>query len=241
MPSPFDDDLSRPLDTPFSKTFLEGGHQVSSADLRLASKVIIEGERRIVDLDSAIAQAKFELERMTHARVVIQGQVARHKNATRAFRRLPPEIVGKILISAAPVSDPDDVMESPWYLGHICRYWREVAISVPSLWSEICIMHRREPFPLLETLLSRCSSGPLKVLYWSTSKPDPRLLSMLVECSERWTFASLLLNPHNFGEIGPIRGRIPQLRHLRIEVVTFWSPGATSKTQIQPFDIAPAL
>ncbi|KAJ7618624.1 hypothetical protein FB45DRAFT_1063245 [Roridomyces roridus] len=212
MPSSFDDDLSRPLDTPFSKTFLEG------------VKVVIEGECRIVDLDSAICHAKFELERMAHARVVIiQGQVARHKNATRAFRRLPPEIVGKILISAAPVSDADDIMESPWYLGHICHYWRERALPTS----------RDAALPVLER--------PLKVLYWSASKPDPRLLRMLVERSERWTFASHLLNPHNFGEIAPIRGRIPQLRHLRIEVVTFWPPGATSKTQSQPFEIAPAL
>ncbi|KAF8205578.1 hypothetical protein K438DRAFT_1964010 [Mycena galopus ATCC 62051] len=71
-----------------------------------------------------------------------------------AVRRLPPEIIGEIFLYFAPVLVDDHRFEhcdygeryfhhdlrymrtkTPWHLGHICSYWRTVALSIRPLWS----------------------------------------------------------------------------------------------------------
>ncbi|KAJ7128695.1 hypothetical protein C8R44DRAFT_94854 [Mycena epipterygia] len=51
---------------------------------------------------------------------------------------LPNEIISEIIFQSLDSSErlPSDP-SSPLFLGHICRKWREIALSTPSLWSTI--------------------------------------------------------------------------------------------------------
>ncbi|KAJ6454279.1 hypothetical protein DFH09DRAFT_889174, partial [Mycena vulgaris] len=54
-------------------------------------------------------------------------------------RHLPPEILGQIFLYFVPSLHYDSDWKShrvglPWKLGHICRLWRTVALSLSQLW-----------------------------------------------------------------------------------------------------------
>ncbi|KAJ7811593.1 hypothetical protein B0H14DRAFT_2182004, partial [Mycena olivaceomarginata] len=51
------------------------------------------------------------------------------------IRRLPPEIIVEIFLYLTPrgYDEPHLASEIPWHLGHICSYWRTVALSIPLL------------------------------------------------------------------------------------------------------------
>ncbi|KAJ7761254.1 hypothetical protein DFH07DRAFT_425026 [Mycena maculata] len=226
-------DIADSIRSPFSKKFLEGGNRLSEHEMRIAAKVVDEGERLLLNLDAA-------MDKLAQQREAVREQVLQHKNAIRAFRRLPPEIISKILLSALPFRDPDDTADTPWYLGHICQYWREVALGIPNLWTDIVIMGNNYSMQKLETLLARSLNAPLKVVFWFSRGGDARLLQKLVDCAPRWSFASLFVSPAIFVYLTSVRGRIPKLTHLRINVVDYWT-GAASADQSNPFEIAPAL
>ncbi|KAJ6560392.1 hypothetical protein B0H19DRAFT_1147508 [Mycena capillaripes] len=51
---------------------------------------------------------------------------------------LPLEITSEIFLHCLPTKRASDVMnvqEAPLLLTHVCRAWREVAISTPALWT----------------------------------------------------------------------------------------------------------
>ncbi|KAJ7154219.1 hypothetical protein C8R46DRAFT_1227825 [Mycena filopes] len=81
------------------------------------------------------------------------------KGVLSLIRRMPPEILAEIFAYFTPVLDVDrfDVLQAhvptaqdpfypraeiPWYLGHICRSWRAVALSMRSLWSTFDLQPR---------------------------------------------------------------------------------------------------
>jgi hypothetical protein len=52
---------------------------------------------------------------------------------TRPALRLPPEVLSDIVKRAVA-----DGM-NPFYLAHVCRYWREVVNGIKTLWNHIHI------------------------------------------------------------------------------------------------------
>lgn len=135
------------------------------------------------------------------------------------------------------------------YLAHICRYWRDVALATPFLWTEILIMGTNKyPLEKLETQLARSSNAPLKVLLWRSYSGQSdalikKFIRLLVDCGPRWTNASLVIKPEHFALLSPLRGRIPLLRYLRIDISNSFDerPGPLSQDATNPFEIAPAL
>ncbi|KAJ6617682.1 hypothetical protein B0H10DRAFT_2032516 [Mycena sp. CBHHK59/15] len=221
------------LRSPFSKEFLDSSRRLSPAEIGIAEEIVASGERIIADLDGAIARVRAELEQLIQQRDETDKQVVQHKYSLRPMRRLPPEIISKIFVSTLPYMDPDEPGDIPWYLSHICRYWRDVALGLPALWSDIFIMTTDKcRIEQLETQLARSANAPLKVLFWSTRSGDAhatRLLRILAVCATRWRAASLLLTPDNFVWLAGIG------------VVSLCSATYVSTEKCNPFEVAPEL
>ncbi|KAJ7135711.1 hypothetical protein C8R44DRAFT_976543 [Mycena epipterygia] len=229
--------------SPFSKELLES-RRLTATETRIAAEFISAGELQILDLDAAVSRTRAELDRLTRQREEVDHQIALHKKAICFVDRLFPEILANIFALTLPDMDPDEPADTPWYLGHICAYWRKVALGLQILWSDIFIMRTvKYPTEKLETQLARVPDWPLKVLLWSSASGDEHgaaLLQILVGRSHQWRAASIYVTPDNFRYLIPLHGRIPQLRYLRFNVVDYGS-GSKTADQGNPFEFAPEL
>ncbi|KAJ7430424.1 hypothetical protein B0H11DRAFT_943375 [Mycena galericulata] len=118
-------------------------------------------ERQILDLNTAIQELRAEQD-------LIKKQLDEYKYPILA---LPNEIVSEIFIHFLPVyplCPPQTGLLSPILLTHICRKWREIALTTPALWRAILICHDKnlneeQQVHALEIWLSRSGCCPLSI------------------------------------------------------------------------------
>ncbi|KAJ7739674.1 hypothetical protein DFH07DRAFT_708341, partial [Mycena maculata] len=79
-----------------------------------------EIERRESDIARLLCEVE-ELRRSSH----------RHKAIIHPIRRLPSEILGEIF---QQLNDVEAEKPAPLIFGEVCRQWRAIALSLPSLW-----------------------------------------------------------------------------------------------------------
>ncbi|KAJ7176130.1 hypothetical protein C8R43DRAFT_554763 [Mycena crocata] len=134
---------------------------------------------------------------------------------------LPNEIVSEIFLqSLGPANMRLKSGEPPLVLGHICQTWRDIAVSTPTLWTQIALM----PTPrtvdrqlaLLEILLTRSRDCPLSLsiiyageIQYSMPKFVEAILPHTGRCEEMLLFLSSY-------DLLSIRGEFPLLRALSI-------------------------
>ncbi|EKM75567.1 hypothetical protein AGABI1DRAFT_132106 [Agaricus bisporus var. burnettii JB137-S8] len=158
-------------------------------------------------------------------------------------RRVPPEILILIFLHCL---DPVR-LSPPWYLSHICRYWRELALHTPQLWTRI-------PLP---TLLNRSRVAEALVAfmpeYIGRSKDqaitfrwegnwDPRMLDeddefedplcghadaildLLIQHAERWGSVSIVSGRWTqklAQQLAQLYYRLTRLYHLGLDIEGF--------------------
>ncbi|KAJ7078228.1 hypothetical protein C8R43DRAFT_354184 [Mycena crocata] len=82
---------------------------------------------QIADLKKAISQLKFE-------RIILQNHLDTYAYPVLS---LPNEIVSEIFLQTLDSPSALSGPTSPIFLGHICRQWREIALTMPALWTDI--------------------------------------------------------------------------------------------------------
>ncbi|CCL98407.1 uncharacterized protein FIBRA_00404 [Fibroporia radiculosa] len=109
-----------------------------------AKRVRIEDE--IIKLGKSILELKSELNTLSPVAV------------------LPPEILAKVFIHHASdrsFSTPNCPASRHWITPtHVCKYWREVALSCPALWSSLVVSWRQE---WMDEVLRRSRQAPLAI------------------------------------------------------------------------------
>lgn len=90
-------------------------------------------------LNSEIAHLLARLEDLKLRRDKIKHYVDAHQALLSPARRLPVDIIGEIFVHCLPTgrNATRALYEAPLLLGLICRSWRDVAMSIPRLWSSI--------------------------------------------------------------------------------------------------------
>ncbi|KAJ7849605.1 hypothetical protein B0H13DRAFT_1517062, partial [Mycena leptocephala] len=133
---------------------------------------------------------------------------------------LPNEIISEIFIHFLPIypaCPPLTGRLSPTTLTHICRKWREIALTTPLLWRAIGLSDERHN-DICNTWLTRSRCCPLSIhvnehFDWESM---PQILSALISHRSRWED----LKVHFVGRDRPrIEGSMPLrlLRHLDLE------------------------
>ncbi|KAJ7648664.1 hypothetical protein DFH06DRAFT_571932 [Mycena polygramma] len=131
---------------------------------------------------------------------------------------LPNEIVSDIFIHFLPVyplCPPFVGILSPTILTHICRRWRDIALTTPDLWRAMSFLGRKaivvRDLQISNIWLKRSRNRPLSIIIhdrcWSISE----IFAVLVPHRSRWEHIKFHAGTFNLPKI---IGPMPILRHL---------------------------
>ncbi|KAJ8095576.1 hypothetical protein PM082_023106 [Marasmius tenuissimus] len=152
------------IDTPFARV-LNTNYPPSTEELRSLRDLVQAPEEQIRQLDEEISRLQAKRQRLKQF-------VDLHRALLSPFRRLPADIWRLIFVKTLPENIlglcTRTTKSSPLLLTTICRSWREIALSTPSLWNSIHIH-----FPIVE----------------SSETPNPDCIARLherKECLKAW-------------------------------------------------------
>ncbi|EPS94734.1 hypothetical protein FOMPIDRAFT_1054808 [Fomitopsis schrenkii] len=138
-----------------------------------------------MDSLGTISRRTFTPESLSSARESLEGEISYHLrcledlkarlNTLTYISNLPSELLREVFFHLAGSRGCGRLQPANWRKGHpyrwirvthVCKQWREVALSCPALWSHIAVTTRRE---LMTALLERSRALPLSVAL----APDP--------------------------------------------------------------------
>jgi hypothetical protein len=180
-------------------------------------------------------------------------------NSLSSFNSLlPADIRAAIFYEAmqlpCPLDEGDGKGEhsviTPFFLGKICRDWRDLVWSSPLLWTNIylCMTRRRckAQANLLQDWLSRTARCPLSFCLTSGEEPETwdynppmEILTIFVSVSERWKQAEFYI-PDNqlwFDTISAAENSLPLLTTATVE----FEAGSAERQPFNLFSTAPQL
>jgi hypothetical protein len=141
---------------------------------------------------------------------------------------LPPEILSEIFLISV-LNDLYDIhhVAIPWRRsvllpGQICRYWRNIAISTPRLWSALILDVRLEytnrELNLATIWFARSGGVPLTIAllgYYDKPQTHP-VIDVVVAHAPRWYILRCEASLSIVHRLRGAKGKIPLLRHLFI-------------------------
>ncbi|KAJ7162345.1 hypothetical protein C8R46DRAFT_1104363 [Mycena filopes] len=157
---------------------------------------------RALHLDSDIAELCSRLEKLLVDRAVVQEGL---DAISYPVLTLPFEIISKIFRSTLGPREPKPSASSALAsqltslrLGHICRLWRQIALTTRELWNSFDVDLHSPSSRMLEarqsltrTFLSRAASSPLHFSLAGDANSFRTMLDILVPHSRTWANVSL--------------------------------------------------
>ncbi|KAL0579298.1 hypothetical protein V5O48_002696 [Marasmius crinis-equi] len=120
-----------------------------------------------IPVEDSIRRYRDIVKDLENERDDILGNLARYNALLSPIRLLPLEVVAEIFHHCLP-NQPfirPSPFDAPILLTQVCRHWRDIALSTPSLWSSIAVtVHKDQctpPLSLIETWVSRSKMQPL--------------------------------------------------------------------------------
>ncbi|KAJ7491071.1 hypothetical protein FB451DRAFT_1124703, partial [Mycena latifolia] len=194
--------------------FAHTGYQLDSAVYALRLNYSPEGHealdilRTINDIDSQFERYDPEIARTQGILASLQEQrrnLEWYKECYRSIlspiRKLPPEILQNIFL-ACRGGEPDVIPTA----GQVCRYWRDIVVGTPELWSIISVGRTRYTFTeryrnLASLFLEWSGSQPLSICIRNPA--DTRLVECLWRHVNRWQTLRLSTRDTSFyGTLG---------------------------------------
>ncbi|KAK7048691.1 hypothetical protein R3P38DRAFT_3619631 [Favolaschia claudopus] len=182
-------------ESPFAAR-LNTNYVPSDAEVLEIRSLLAGPEDDLASLDAEIEAIDITLTQLKEKREALKKPIDAHRALISPMRLLPIDILTEIFLTCLPSKHEAliDESEAPLLLGRICRHWRAVAYSTPTLWSSINIP-------------------------WQSGCP-PAILAKLQTVVEAWlkrsaacslSVALALLADHNAEEISTDRSLVSQL------------------------------
>ncbi|KAF7353340.1 F-box domain-containing protein [Mycena sanguinolenta] len=178
-------------------------------------------EAQILELENSISALRLE-------QAQVQSRLDLYKYPVLT---LPTEIVSEIFMHVPPPYPSCSWLAgtvSPTSLTHICREWRQIALSIPSLWRAINLSNNGTPLGqrayICDLWLKRSRSCPLSIEFDAHGDNDSATESEVMEliASHRPYLEHLKLVVL-FDGLDTIEGRsMPLLHHLDLDVRTLY-------------------
>ncbi|KAJ7269763.1 hypothetical protein C8J57DRAFT_1323259 [Mycena rebaudengoi] len=207
--------------------------ELEPPDSKEISRVILDSNHR-ARLDAEIATLTLE-------RDDVDNQIHGYDGALSFLRRLPMELLS-LIFSFCTLHDKETV----WTLSQVCNRWREVLITQPLFWVDVAVDLDRLHTDVdadsefrLRTQLQRSGQLPLNISLFLAEPYGERentFVQILLEHCSRWETATVEGPEDLFSGLACIRGRLPLLKKLKIEV-----GGGDIPARLDMFEIAPNL
>ncbi|KAJ7473788.1 hypothetical protein B0H11DRAFT_1336314 [Mycena galericulata] len=214
------------------------------------------------DLRAQITEMRMNLMRLEREELHATRHIERCEFALAPIRRIPTEILQHIFLCYADLLGDNppciDVKGGVWILGHICSYWRAVALSTPDLWTACafsCYPHKRprgccDAPSLVRTWFERAGRRPLSIRFNCDAPAidqHPRdakevcksVFEIVLDHRREWTDVQLGSAPSFLSKLESVRNEFPSLKKLVLLIDTM---GAFDETQtLSVFSGAPQL
>ncbi|KAK7029657.1 hypothetical protein VNI00_014355 [Paramarasmius palmivorus] len=216
------------LETLFRQTVTSSERVLLKEYLHAAEKDMTQYEAEIEEHRAAIIMLETRRKKLQH----IMGKC---RSLLAPVHRMPPEILAQVfsVVCWQNAVEPN-CMPPAIQLSFVCKRWRDIALSLPSLWASLSIHFERWKmnFERLERIVSvfmeRSKSSPLSLVLDLTcsdwrqdahaSEMCTALLDTLVRNSNRWKMARLNVSTTGLCHpaFEPIIGHLPILKSLSL-------------------------
>ncbi|KAL1695614.1 hypothetical protein GGG16DRAFT_45105 [Schizophyllum commune] len=145
---------------------------------------------------------------------------------TSPIHRLPVELLAEIFLMVhasivadhAPFHDPSPKLDET--ITRVCKAWRHVAYSTPSLWTFLAAQHPNAIDSLLERFLPLAKGLPISLLIGGASDDLFACLAKVRPYASRWREVRLFAHGRQLGHIQP-------LSTPNLEEVAIWATGCS--------------
>ncbi|KAL0067964.1 hypothetical protein AAF712_004867 [Marasmius tenuissimus] len=250
------------------ETFSKSNDSPSLSELGLPEKEGKHLAKLQASLDSEIARLRTSLELIEEKRRQVGTRMWICKSARHPIRRLPNEILTRIFnfcvegdvnfVEGSGKTDwqndgPStlDLDHSLWALSQVCQRWRNLALSLPKLWTAIninCVVRKEKPeIDLmrwrLALTLERSRDQPLYISWFEDYSLDPAVLRLLGSCSARWKCATIRASTVGFDLLAFTTTSFTALSRLRLyfEEDPDWLDEEEGASMFSLWEDAPAL
>jgi hypothetical protein len=219
--------------------FLSNNHPLPSETREEIASSLEPNAASLEKVDEAVTRLSDLLDGLKAARDALADRVQRSRSILHPLRILPDECLSNIFSHCiTPMEGQDDdlfygipphlFVNSPRALTYISRHWRDVALNMPKLWSNIVIDFSKagddafwEPgiLSILNLRLTRSTTHPLDVVIYSAynlSVTDPLLQGVMAHC-HRWRRLYLIIPFESFGFLQQVYHNLPVLEHVFIQ------------------------
>ncbi|KAJ7367777.1 hypothetical protein DFH08DRAFT_5319 [Mycena albidolilacea] len=173
---------------------------------------------RVADLDAQISFLERSLSELQSEKQLVLERLYSYKYPVLT---VPTEIIAEIFIHFLPSYPVCPLLlgpDSPTLLTHICRKWREIALTTPALWRAISLLdsviHGVDHDKLVDMCHTRSRCLPLHLHFSWIFAPahTAEFLASVVPHRVRWEYLNLRYLPVSHLHI--LEGPMPLLRRL---------------------------
>ncbi|KAJ7150746.1 hypothetical protein C8R46DRAFT_1305475 [Mycena filopes] len=160
--------------SPSAKAVLHG-NSAALLEARAPQILVNRGAAELLRSERAmgIHRAQQDLLRLQRIDVCPERHIERCTGALSPLRRIPPEIwlhifqlyqQGCYCVPTNGRPEPYFDCHKMWILGHVCQYWRNLALDTRKLWSTLRFTPA-SPLAAVKTWLSRAKEAPLTITF----------------------------------------------------------------------------
>ncbi|KAJ7615847.1 hypothetical protein FB45DRAFT_234518 [Roridomyces roridus] len=233
-------------ESPFQKS-LYTNDVLSDAECGRMRHFLTGPEAEAASLTQQINRLQSQLDELSAKRDSLHQFIDAHLALVSPFRRLPEDLVREIFVACLPSKENATLRASdaPMLLCHITRYWRNLALSTPRLWTSLHIfcppamvdstmvqrindtadawLSRSGSLPLSLSLVQGPSFFPPtdNLLVDSHRSACTMLLQTLVKFAARW--GSVRLRIADAFDLTPLTQVVPEdVQMLRSAAIDYW-------------------
>ena len=194
--------------------------------------------------DSSISQLEFQMRDLLLRRNALCNHRQMLATLLSPIRRLPPELLSEIFHNCLPQNyDGEAAHKAVMLPSHVCQHWRDVALSTPTLWTNIVLRVTDKNFEsrvaLVTTWFSRSGGSPLSFTLKGYENVQPIIAFLLQHCN-RWQCINLSVPFNTLRCLETAKGHLQRLEILQIDTHTRGDPASPYSAE-HIFESAPRL